>query len=109
MSEKYAIEAVKIIKESEIEAEAILTRNKLLLLKMREYLTTHSRMEEEMIEAYVKKYGQKEWIHTKGLIKKDAYHKFNSILQDKIKRLENETVEFEIERIISQVKEESVT
>ncbi len=106
MSDKYATEAVKIIKESEMEAERILTRNKLLLLKMAEYLTTHSRMEEEMIEAYVKKYGQEEWIHTEGLIKKNAYYKFNTILQDNLRKLENESVEFNIDRIISQVKEE---
>ncbi len=109
MSDKYAAEAVKIIKESEIEAERILARNKLLLLKMAEYLTTHSRMEEEMIESYVKKYGQEEWIHTEGLIKKDAYYKFNTVLQDNIRKLENEAVEFDIDRIISQVKEESLT
>ena len=109
MSDKYAAEAVKLIKESEIEAERILARNKLLLLKMAEYLTTHSRMGEEMIEAYVKKYGQEEWIHTEGLIKKDAYYKFNTVLQENIRKLENENVEFEIDRIISEVKEESLT
>lgn len=109
MSDKYAAEAVKIIKESEIEVERILSKNKLLLLKMAEYLTTHSRMEEDMIEAYVKKYGQEEWIHTEGLIKKDAYYKFNTVLQENLKKLENEAVEFDIERIISEVKEESVT
>ena len=92
-----------------MEAERILARNKLLLLKMAEYLTTHSRMEEEMIEAYVKKYGQEEWIHAEGLIKKDAYYKFNTILQHNLRELENEAVEYDIDRIISQVKEESLT
>ncbi|HET7178250.1 MAG TPA: hypothetical protein VFI14_00935, partial [Chryseosolibacter sp.] len=109
VSEKYSVEAVKIIKECETEAERILARNKLLLLKMGEYLTTHSRMEEEMIESYVKKYGQEEWIHTEGLIKKDAYYKFNTVLQENIRKLENEAVEFDIDRMISQVKEESLT
>lgn len=109
MSDKYAAEAVKIIKESEIEAERILARNKLLLLKMAEYLTAHSRMEEGMIEAYVQKYGQEEWIHTEGLIKRDAYYKFNTLLQENLRQLENEAVEFDIDRIISHVKEESLT
>ena len=109
ITDKYATEAVKLIKESEVEAERILARNKLLLLKMAEYLTAHSRMEEGMIEAYVKKYGQEEWIHTEGLIKKDAYYKFNTVLQDNLRKLENEAVEFDIDRIISEVKEESLT
>jgi hypothetical protein len=60
---------------------------------------------EEMIEAYVKKYGKEEWIHTEGLIKKDAYYKFNIVLQDNIKKLENEAVEFDFDGIIAQVKE----
>ena len=81
----------------------------MLLLKIGEYLTTHSRMEEEMIEAYVKKYGQEEWIHTEGLIKKDVYYKFNTVLQGHIRKLEDQAVEFDMERVISQVNEESLT
>jgi hypothetical protein len=45
-------------------------------------------MEEDMIETFVKKYGQDEWIHTEGLIRKDAYYKFNTVLQDHIRKLE---------------------
>lgn len=107
VTDKYTTEAIKIIKECEAEAERILTNNKLLLLKMSEYLTTHSRMEEAMIETYVKRYGQEEWIQTQGLIKNDQYYKFNTILQGQIKDLQNESVDSEIERIISTVREES--
>lgn len=107
VTDKYASEAIRIVKEGEMEAERILTRNKLLLLKMGEYLTTHSRMEETEIESYVKKYGQEEWIHSEGLVKKDAYYKFNTMLQAHIMGLQNEAVEFDIERIISKVKEEN--
>ncbi|MBT1697037.1 hypothetical protein KK083_09140 [Fulvivirgaceae bacterium PWU4] len=107
VTDKYTTEAIRIIKECEAEAERILTNNKLLLLKMSEYLTTHSRMEEPMIETYVKRYGQEEWIQTQGLIKNDQYYKFNTILQGQIKDLQNESVDSEIERIISTVREES--
>ena len=44
-SEKYSREADQLIKLCEAEALAILERNKLLLLKMAEYLTSNSRME----------------------------------------------------------------
>ena len=108
ISEKYADEAVKIIKECELEAEAILKRNQVLLLKMGEYLTTHSRMEEDMIEAYLKKYGKEEWIYGEGMIKKDAYYKFNSVLQEKIRDLEEGVIQFDIDGIISQAKESSL-
>ena len=108
VTDKYAREAIRIIKESEMEAERLLTRNKLLLLKMGEYLTTHSRMEAPMIESFVKKYGQEEWIHSEGLIEKDAYYKFNTVLQAHIMSLQTKVVELDIERIISEVREENM-
>lgn len=84
-TEKYATEAVRIIKECEAEAEQLLVRNKLLLLKMAEYLTVHSRMEEPLIETYVKKYGKEAWLETEGLIKKDQYYQFDTMLQEQLK------------------------
>lgn len=56
----------------------------------------------------MKKYGQEEWIHTEGLIKRDAYYKFNTVLQHNLRQLENEAVEFDIDQIISQREEESL-
>src|SRR5687768_2735539 len=41
ISERYTVEAIRIIKDCEIEAEKILLRNKLLLLKMADYLTVN--------------------------------------------------------------------
>jgi hypothetical protein len=64
-------------------------------------------MEEEMIESYVKKYAQEEWVRTEGLIKKEAYYKFNTVLQDQIGKLENEAVGADIQRIIFEAKEEA--
>ena len=57
MTQKYAIEAIRIIKECESEAKKILTKNKMLLLKIAEYLTVNSRMAASLIEEYVRRYG----------------------------------------------------
>jgi hypothetical protein len=84
MSPKYAKEAVAIIKNCEVEAERLLQKNKLLLLKIADYLTTHSRMEEQMIASYVKQFSAETWIETKGFVKKDEYYQFNTILQAKL-------------------------
>jgi hypothetical protein len=107
VSDRYAREAVQVIRECEAEAERLLMKNKLLLLKMSEYLTLHSRMEEPLIEEYIRKYGHEEWIQTQGLIKNDQYYKFYAVLQEQIKALQNDAVDIEIERIIAGVKEES--
>jgi hypothetical protein len=107
VTQKYAAEAIRVVKECEMEAEKILRKNKLLLLKMAEYLTVNSRMEEPLIEEYLRTYGREEWILTEGLIRKHEYYKFNTVLQDQIKNLQNEAVEIEIQGIISEVKEES--
>jgi hypothetical protein len=89
ITQRYATEAVEIIKACEVEATEILSRNKLLLLKMAEYLTTQSRMEEADIEKYVRNYGAEDWIRTDGFIKKENYYRFNSALQKELERLEN--------------------
>jgi hypothetical protein len=107
LSAEYATEAIRIIRSCEHEAEKILTKNKLLLLKMAEYLTVNSRMDGAMVEAYVRKYGQEEWIVKEGLIKRHEYYRFNSALQKHIANLENETFDSEIERIIAEVNEEN--
>jgi hypothetical protein len=108
LSEKYALEAIRIIKECEIEAEQILLRNKLLLLKIAEYLTIHSKMEEPLIEKFVKKYGKEHWLKKEGLIKKEQYYQFNTIMQQQLRALEDEEVNGVIEEIIADVKEKSV-
>jgi cell division protease FtsH len=107
LSEKYAAEAVKIIKECEIEAELILIRNKLLLLKMSEYLTVNSRMEEQMIEQFVKMYGKEAWLKTEGFISKDQYYQFNTTMQQQLKSLEQDDVDVVIEKLIADVNQTS--
>jgi cell division protease FtsH len=100
MSQKYAAESVAIIKACEDEGERILRKNKLLLLKIADYLTTHSRMEEQMIANYVRQYAAETWVDTKGFIKKDEYYQFNTILQLKLAEEENTNLPLAIERMV---------
>jgi len=87
--DKYAQEAMVIIKECLIQAEGILKRNKLLLLKMSEYLTTNWRMEEKVIAQYVKCYSTEEWVRTDGFVLKEDYYHFHDDILSQIKELEN--------------------
>lgn len=109
INEKYSAEAVKIIKECEVEAEEILQRNKLLLLKMAEYLTTNSKMDETQIEECVKKYGAEDWIQTRGFIKKDQYYQFNTMLAGELRKAEAIEGDTILERIISETTEETLS
>lgn len=88
--EAYAAEAVAMVKACELEATLLLQRNKLLLLKMAEYLTSHSRMEETLIEDYVKKYSIEAWVNEEGFVKKENYYCFNKEIQQQLHALTNE-------------------
>jgi hypothetical protein len=99
MSQKYSAEAIVIIKKCEVEAERLLRHNKLLLLKIADYLTTHSRMEEQMILNYVRQFSAESWIETKGFVKKDEYYQFNTILQSKLLEEEKVVIEGDDNRI----------
>lgn len=104
LSERYAVESVAIIKACETEAERLLKRNKLLLLKMAEYLATNSRMEQDMIEDYVARYGKEEWIARDGFIKRDEYYRFHEMLSKQLKALEQEETQANIETLVSEAK-----
>ena len=84
VTEKYSLEAIQIIKECQLEAEQLLERNKLLLLKIAEYLTVNSKMEENMIETYVKAFATEEWVSRDGFIKKDEYYRFDEVIQGQL-------------------------
>ncbi|HEX8040035.1 MAG TPA: hypothetical protein VF490_12830 [Chryseosolibacter sp.] len=90
ISERYSAEAIAIIRECEKEAERLLDRNKVLLLRIAEFLTTNSRMEEHQIEAYVKEHGHEPWIKTEGFVKKNEYYKFNTRLRDELTKSEQQ-------------------
>jgi cell division protease FtsH len=86
--EKYTQEAMRIIKTGMQQAEEILKRNKLLLLKMSDYLTTNARMEGKMIADFVQQYSTEDWVLLEGFIKKDEYFHFYEDVQRQIQALE---------------------
>lgn len=107
ISQKYNAEAVSLVKECEHEAEAILQRNKLLLLKIADYLTTHSRMEEQMIAEFVCEFSVENWVQTAGFIKKDEYYRFNTVLQQNLAELEKLNFPLAVEKMVATSAETS--
>lgn len=98
-TDKYSQEAIRIIKTCMQEAENILMRNKLLLLRMGSYLTTHARMEEAMIGDFIKRYSTEEWVRTEGFIRKDQYYNFHEVVERQIQetvKASSEVAEFEL-------------
>jgi cell division protease FtsH len=100
VNKKYQGEAIKLIKECEEEAMRLMANNKLLLLKMAEFLTNNSKMEANAMEKFAYKYAKEEWIATTGFIKKDEYYKFNSIMQIQLKELELNSVETLLDELV---------
>ena len=99
LTDAYKDEAIALIQSCESEAELVLKRNKLLLLKIAEYLTIHSRMDEALIEAYTKQYSVETWIATQGFVKKEDYYSFNQIVQQQLEALEEDQAGGEINNI----------
>jgi cell division protease FtsH len=83
----YTQEAIQLIEVCCKEAGELLMRNKLLLLKMAEYLSTHNRMEEDMIGEYVKRYSVEPWVNESGFVKKEEYFSFGRVIKNKISEL----------------------
>ena len=47
-------------------------------------------------------------MQTEGFIKKEAYYKFNVTLQDHLKKIQSESLTFDIEKMISAITEDTV-
>lgn len=90
MQDKYRDEALQLIRTCEAEAMCLLERNKLLLLKIAEYLTDHYKMEESTIAEYVQQYGKESWMQTADFLKKDYYFTFEKSIREQLQQLENE-------------------
>jgi cell division protease FtsH len=86
--ELYEKEAVKLIQDCMKIAEMTLDRNRLLLLKMSEYLTRNSRMDSKQIEEFVKKYSVEDWPTDKGFVQPKEYFSFDKILEGQLIELE---------------------
>jgi hypothetical protein len=108
MNAKYDAEAVRIIRDCEREAEEILKRNKLLLLKMSEYLTGNSRMNESMVCDFVMTYGKEPWLKTTGLIKRDDYYRFNAVLQAHVHKAERNELDQALHELMAEVDEKRI-
>lgn len=77
--------AEKIILEAERKCIKILEENKLLLLKIGEYLSENSRMDSKKIKEFVDKYGNSVEIKNS-----DNYHTFKSTISDQLAETEKE-------------------
>ncbi len=87
-NDKFEAEAIQLIIDCEIEAEKILARNKLVLLKIAEYLTSNSQMKSEQIEEFMLLYASDNWVKESGFIKKENYFNFKQIIQNQIDELQ---------------------
>ncbi len=73
--------AYNIMKECEIEAAAILERNKTLLFQLSDYLTSHSRMDKDLIQQYIEKFSVEPWVKTDGFKSPEQYYDFKNIVK----------------------------
>lgn len=87
-AENYSVQAMQLIDAARLEAEQILQKNKLLLLKIAEYLTDHNRMEEATIGDFVRKYSAEEWVEKEDFVKKENYFSFNESIKKQIHEME---------------------
>lgn len=87
--EKHSNEAMQLIETCIAEAESILTKNKLLLLKMADCLTNKNRMEEPEIADFVIQYANEDWVSKDAFVKKENYFNFNESIQNQIHELES--------------------
>lgn len=74
-------EAEKIIVRAQEKCNKILSENKFLLLKIGEYLSTNSKMDQKKVEKFIEKYGKPVDIKTK-----DNYHNFRGIIREQLEK-----------------------
>lgn len=93
MDQKHKEEALALIKECQKEAEDLLKKHRLLLLKISEYLTSHYKMEETMIADFVRKYSDEKWVKTHGFKTKENYFSFESVIKEKLREVTEKTIQ----------------
>lgn len=87
MENKYRDEVLALVHACLAEADRLLEQNRLLLLKISEYLTDHYRMDDTLLETFVRSYCSEEWIARDGFRKKEHYFTFAAMLEDQLKTL----------------------
>jgi hypothetical protein len=88
--EKYVEEAMNLIQVCLAETEKLLVRNKLLLLKMSQYLTANSLIRGDEIGKMIRAYGIETWLKTEGFISKDHYYNFKQTVQMQVAEMEQD-------------------
>lgn len=84
MENKYRDEAMLLINECQKEAEILIQKHKLLLLKIAEYLTNNYKMEEQLLGDFVRKFSNEAWIKIDGFKTKENYFSFENIIQKQL-------------------------
>jgi ATP-dependent Zn protease len=85
--ERYGRQAKELMRNCLEQAEQILKRNKRFLLEMGSYLTEHSRMNADQIEAMAIEFSAESWVKETGFIAKDEYFQFKQQIQQAIEKL----------------------
>lgn len=83
----YEEEAVALVRNCMEVARAVLEKNKLLLLRMSEYLTSNSKMDSKLIEEFAKMYSAEEWVNEVGFIQPADYYSFDKVIRTQLKEM----------------------
>ena len=81
-------EAKKLVVSCYKKGYEVLERNKLLLLKMSKYLSTHSKMKKKLIKNYVVEYSKENWVRSEGFINYDQYYNFKKVIDEQLEKME---------------------
>lgn len=91
MENKYRDEAMQLIYECQTEAERLIIKHKLLVLKIAQYLTNNYKMEEQLLGDFVRKYSDEEWIKMSGFKTKENYFSFENEINEQLHEFTVET------------------
>ncbi|ROL61953.1 AAA family ATPase [Bacteroidetes/Chlorobi group bacterium ChocPot_Mid] len=87
MNKSHQEEVKSILITCEKTAEEILQKNKVLLLKMAEYLSTHTKIERAGIKELFMKYADEEWARRGEFITKEEFYGFKKMLSEQLSML----------------------
>jgi cell division protease FtsH len=83
-NESHQEEVESILITCEKNAEELLQKNKILLLKMGEYLSTHTRIDRAGFKELFMKYADEEWARKGEFISKEEYYGFKKMLSEQL-------------------------
>jgi hypothetical protein len=80
--EEHEALAYQIVRECEEEGQAILYKNRKLLLELANYLTSHSRIDKDLIEKFILEHSTEDWVRTRGFRDPERYYDFRKQVKD---------------------------